>query len=71
MVKPLRHRQTKGAETDMLGLKPPRHTPTLPTPAVVATAEDIADPLTFAWQDQCRTTSNRLNGRRQRRGETD
>ena len=24
----LRHRQTKGAETDMLGLTPPRHTPT-------------------------------------------
>jgi hypothetical protein len=34
MVEPLRHRQTKGAETDMLGLTPPRHTPTLPTPAV-------------------------------------
>jgi cytochrome b561 len=30
MVEPLRHRQTKGAETDMLGLTPPRHTPTLP-----------------------------------------
>ena len=25
----LRHRQTKGAATDMLNLKPPRHTPTL------------------------------------------
>ena len=34
-----RHRQTKGAETDMLGLTPPRHTPTLPTPDVgVATS---------------------------------
>ena len=30
MVEPLRHRQTKGAETDMLGLTPPRHIPTLP-----------------------------------------
>ena len=30
----LRHRQTKGAETDMLSLTSPRHTPTLPTPAV-------------------------------------
>ena len=30
MVEPLRHRQTKGAETDMLGLPPPRHTSTLP-----------------------------------------
>src|SRR3984957_10124108 len=34
MVEPLRHRQTKGAETDMLSLTSPRHTSTLPTPAV-------------------------------------
>src|ERR1700693_413562 len=32
-VEPLRHRQTKGAETDMPGLPPPRHVPTLPYPA--------------------------------------
>jgi hypothetical protein len=31
MVAPLRHRQTKGAATDMPGLLPPRHIPTLPT----------------------------------------
>ena len=30
MVEPLRHRQTKGAETDMPGLPLPRHIPTLP-----------------------------------------
>jgi len=30
MVEPLRHRQTKGAATDMPGLLPPRHFPTLP-----------------------------------------
>src|SRR5207248_9856781 len=30
MVGPLRHRQTKRAETDMPGLPPPRHIPTLP-----------------------------------------
>jgi predicted O-methyltransferase YrrM len=30
MVEPLRHRQTKGAETDMPNLPPPRHIPTLP-----------------------------------------
>src|SRR5271156_1909665 len=29
-AEPLRHRQTKGAETDMLGLTSPRHTSTLP-----------------------------------------
>jgi hypothetical protein len=34
MVEPLRHRQTKGAETDMPGLPPPRHIPTLPCRAV-------------------------------------
>jgi hypothetical protein len=34
MVEPLRHRQTKGAETDMLSLPPPRHIPTLPDLAV-------------------------------------
>ena len=30
MVRPLRHRQTKGAATDMPDLTPPRHIPTLP-----------------------------------------
>ena len=34
MVEPLRHRQTKEAETDMVDLKPPRHTPTLHFPAI-------------------------------------
>jgi hypothetical protein len=33
MVEPLRHRQTKGAETDMLDLTPPRHVSTLPDAA--------------------------------------
>jgi hypothetical protein len=31
MVEPLRHRQTKGAATDMFSLQPPRHISTLPT----------------------------------------
>jgi hypothetical protein len=30
MVEPVRHRQTKGAATDMFGLPSPRHTSTLP-----------------------------------------
>ena len=34
MVEPLRHRQTKGAATDMPGLLPPRHIPTLPIPEI-------------------------------------
>src|ERR1700687_133557 len=29
MGEPVRHRQTKGAETDMFDLQPPRHTSTL------------------------------------------
>jgi hypothetical protein len=33
MVEPLRHRQTKGAATDMFYLTPPRHISTLPIPA--------------------------------------
>src|SRR5215472_4190017 len=31
MVEPVRHRQTKGAATDMFGLPSPRHTSTLPS----------------------------------------
>jgi hypothetical protein len=31
-AEPLRHRQTKGAATDMVDLTPPRHIPTLPIP---------------------------------------
>src|SRR3974390_3018311 len=39
MVRPLRHRQTKGAATDMHDLTPPRHIPTLPVAAVRQQAE--------------------------------
>jgi hypothetical protein len=35
MVEPVRHRQTKGAATDMFGLPSPRHTATPPKPAVM------------------------------------
>src|SRR5882672_6342890 len=34
MVEPLRHRQTKGAATDMFYLRPPRHISTLPIASV-------------------------------------
>jgi hypothetical protein len=34
MVGPLRHRQTKEAETDMFNLPPPRHISTLPLATV-------------------------------------
>ena len=36
-MEPLRHRRTKGAETDMFNLQPPRHISTLPNePAIIA-----------------------------------
>jgi hypothetical protein len=34
MADPLRHRQTKGAATDMVDLTPPRHIPTLPNAVI-------------------------------------
>src|SRR5271166_4957892 len=34
MADPLRHRQTKGAATDMVDLTPPRHISTLPMAAI-------------------------------------
>ena len=44
MVEPLRHRQTKGAATDMPGLPPPRHIPTLPISAVRFTEGSVDAP---------------------------
>ena len=38
MADPLRHRQTKGAATDMVDLTPPRHIPTLPSIAATPLA---------------------------------
>src|SRR6516165_6424980 len=34
MTEPLRHRQTKEAETAMFSLQPPRHIPTLPITSI-------------------------------------
>jgi hypothetical protein len=42
MVEPLRHRQTKEAATDMLDLKSPRHTSTLPEAAQSTEATGLA-----------------------------
>ena len=41
MVEPLRHRQTKGAATDMFNLTPPRHISTLHFSEVVRPAVDV------------------------------
>ena len=45
MVEPLRHRQTKGAATDMFYLTLPRHISTLPFTAYLAKAETPVCPL--------------------------
>src|ERR1039458_3686442 len=39
MVEPLRHRQTKGAATDMFYLTPPRHISTLPKGEILAASK--------------------------------
>src|SRR5580700_7076833 len=41
MADPLRHRQTKGAATDMVDLTPPRHIPTLPQETEIRGGEDL------------------------------
>ncbi len=41
MADPLRHRQTKGAATDMVDLTPPRHIPTLPITAVLGKSQRV------------------------------
>ncbi len=41
MVEPLRHRQTKGAATDMFYLTSPRHISTLPFPDLSARNRDV------------------------------
>src|SRR5215467_462978 len=41
MVEPLRHRQTKGAETDMSDLQKPRHISTLPFASFSSPARDV------------------------------
>src|SRR5215471_5375901 len=59
-AEPLRHRQTKGAETDMPSLPPPRHIPTLPYPdrpsqplSVLATLRTARSNLLAIWEDRC------------------
>jgi hypothetical protein len=41
MAEPVRHRQTKEAETDMFYLKPPRHISTLPLADVSIILRDV------------------------------
>jgi hypothetical protein len=45
MVEPVRHRQTKGAVTDMFDLQPPRHTSTLPNLPVLERAREGPESL--------------------------
>src|SRR6266571_5445 len=48
MVEPLRHRQTKEAETDIFDLKPPRHTSTLPWSCETRWREDLIEWIIFS-----------------------
>ena len=41
MVEPVRHRQTKGAATDMFYLTPPRHISTLHVSEMAAPADEV------------------------------
>ena len=53
MVEPLRHRQTKGAETDMFSLQPPRHISTLPLATVGPKKAACRDgPIGDLWRDR-------------------
>src|SRR5258708_4235083 len=49
MVEPLTHRQTKGAATDMPGLPPPRHIPTLPHNRVPPPASPLLSGLAIIY----------------------
>jgi hypothetical protein len=51
----MRHRQTKGAATDMFGLPPLRHTPTLPSAAEVT-----------GWHERPHRVAQRLPAMRER-----
>src|SRR6202022_284342 len=57
MADPLRHRQTKGAATDMVDLTPPRHIPTLPradTPCWLARLTPLSVPYLVRGSERCR-----------------
>ena len=62
MEEPLRHRQTKGAATDMFYLTPPRHISTLPNRAVLTARQSlpvfpdkrtISEPVGMSHPDSC------------------
>src|SRR6266436_1987045 len=66
-VEPVRHRQTKGAATDMFGLQPLRHTSTLPPPRPMLCSPIhnrmpvILDPAGFpAWLGETSTAPEQL-----------
>src|SRR5271169_5094243 len=64
MVEPLRHRQTKGAATDMFYLTPPRHISTLPKSDLTAPKSNFRgrDASYLAPPAQIRTSPIRAYG---------
>jgi len=70
MVEPLRHRQTKGAETDMFDLQLPRHISTLPfstfsplTLLPLRMGADVSQPNARRMQDRRRSQSEGRAGK--------
>ncbi len=66
MADPLRHRQTKGAATDMVDLTPPRHIPTLPGEAIrgPSRSSTALDPEPTAQTDPLRSFDLTSSGAR-------
>src|ERR1700720_3156119 len=62
-VEPVRHRQTKGAATDMFGLQPLRHTPTLPRRAIPNAKVEWPGGSEFAIWQVLRLTLSAPNGK--------
>jgi len=57
MVEPLRHRQTKGAATDMFGLQPLRHISTLPITDVASVRSGQTKHMEIANRKAARSNS--------------
>ena len=56
MAEPLRHRQTKGAETDMFSLQPPRHISTLPPPPGRSSGNNATVSCAVRWHERVERT---------------
>jgi hypothetical protein len=65
MVEPLRHRQTKGAATDMFYLTPPRHISTLPNSDLEAPERGVRFALSNGHRQRGAARPKSANNRHQ------